>query len=145
MIRPHQVEAFLAPLPVARLPGVGKVMERRLAELGIAVVADLRRLGIDVLEQRFGRWGRRLHELSLGIDERTVEPERPTLQVSAEDTFEHDLPLDELEPHIRRTGGEGLGRLRARTRRAARPPGAHRRAQAQDRRLPHPHPQPHAA
>ena len=54
------------------------------------------------VEQRFGRWGRRLYELSLGIDEHAVQPDRPTLQVSAEDTFEHDLTLDELEPHIRR-------------------------------------------
>jgi len=100
VIRPHQVEAFLAPLPVGRLPGVGKVMEAKLAELGIATVGDLRALPRSGLEQRFGRWGTRLHELSLGIDEHPVQPERPTLQVSAEDTFERDLLLDELEPHI---------------------------------------------
>jgi DNA polymerase-4 len=102
VVRPHQVESFLAPLPVGRLPGVGRVMERKLAELGIAVVADLRGFAIDDLERRFGRWGRRLHELSFGIDERPVVSERPTLQVSAEDTFEQDLLLDEVEPHIRR-------------------------------------------
>ncbi len=102
VLRPRQVDAFLAPLPVGRLPGVGKVMEGKLAELGIATCADLRRTGGEALEQRFGRWGQRLHELSLGIDERAVQPERPTLQVSAEDTFERDLLLDELEPHIRR-------------------------------------------
>ena len=102
VVRPHQVESFLAPLPVGRLPGVGRVMERKLAELGIAVVADLRGFAVDDLERRFGRWGRRLHELSFGIDERPVVSERPTLQVSAEDTFEQDLLLDEVEPHIRR-------------------------------------------
>lgn len=102
VIRPHQVESFLAPLPVGRLPGVGKVTEARLQELGIATVTDLRQIGLAELELRFGRWGRRLHELSFGIDDNPVEPERPTLQISSEDTFEHDLPLDELEPHIRR-------------------------------------------
>jgi len=102
VIRPHQVEAFLAPLPVGRLPGVGKVMEARLQELGIATVAQLRELGAAELELNFGRWGRRLYELSMGIDHNPVEPERPTLQISSEDTFERDLPLDELEPHIRR-------------------------------------------
>ena len=96
VIRPHQVEAFLAPLPVGRLPGVGKVMEKRLEERAIATVADLRARGGTELERLFGRWGRRLHELSLGIDENPVQPERPTLQISSEDTFEHDLPLDEL-------------------------------------------------
>ena len=102
VLKPAMVTAFLAPLPVGKLPGVGKVMEAKLAELGIATCSDLRAFGGEALEQRFGRWGRRLHELSLGIDERDVQSERPTLQVSAEDTFEHDLLLDELEPHIRR-------------------------------------------
>jgi DNA polymerase-4 len=81
---------------------VGKVMEAKLAVLGITTVGELRVLALAELEQRFGRWGRRLHELARGIDEHPVQPERPTLQVSAEDTFEHDLTLGELEPHIRR-------------------------------------------
>ncbi|MFD0738433.1 DNA polymerase IV [Lysobacter koreensis] len=102
VIRPHQVEAFLTPLPVGRLPGVGKVMEGKLAQLAVATVGELRALELPALERRFGRWGRRLHELARGIDEHPVQPERPTLQVSAEDTFEHDLRLDELQPHILR-------------------------------------------
>ena len=117
VVRPHQVETFLAPLPVARLPGVGQVMERRLAELGLHVVTDLRAYPVDDLERRFGRWGRRLHELAFGIDERPVVSERPTLQISAEDTFEQDLLLQELEPHLRRMAEkawEGYGRERER-------------------------------
>ena len=102
VIRPHQIDAFLTPLPVGRLPGVGKVMESRLAELGIATAGDLRQRPLGELERRFGRWGRRLHELSHGIDDHPVQTERLTLQVSAEDTFENDLLLDELEPHIQR-------------------------------------------
>jgi DNA polymerase-4 len=102
VIRPHQIEAFLTPLPVGRLPGVGKVMEAKLAELGIRTVGNLRAHELAALEMRFGRWGLRLHELAQGIDEHPVQPERPTVQISAEDTFEHDLLLDELEPHIRR-------------------------------------------
>lgn len=102
VVRPHQVLAFLEPLPVGRLPGVGKVMEERLAKWGVATVGDLRRVPAEELERRFGRWGRRLHELSLGIDDNPVQSERPTMQISAEDTFERDLPLQALEPHIRR-------------------------------------------
>ncbi|EIL99004.1 DNA polymerase IV, partial [Rhodanobacter sp. 115] len=102
VVRPREVMDFLTPLSVARLPGVGKVMEGRLAALGVITVGELRTVPAEEMEQRFGRWGRRLHELSLGIDEHPVQPDRPTLQVSAEDTFENDLPLDELEPHIRR-------------------------------------------
>ena len=77
-------------------------MESKLAELGIATCNDLRAFGSAPLVQRFGRWGQRLHELSQGIDDRDVQSERATLQVSAEDTFERDLPLDALEPHIQR-------------------------------------------
>ncbi|MEO8460850.1 MAG: DNA polymerase IV [Dokdonella sp.] len=100
VIRPEHILDFLAPLPVGRLPGVGKVMDRKLAELGLRNVADLRTRRIEELEQRFGRWGRRLHELAHGIDEHAVQPNQPTQQISAEDTFEHDLPRSELEPHI---------------------------------------------
>lgn len=102
VVRPRDVMAFLAPLAVERLPGVGKVMQRKLAELGIHKVSDLRVFDAGELERHFGRYGRRLHELSLGIDERPVTPNRPTLQISSEDTFERDLTLDELAPHIAR-------------------------------------------
>jgi len=102
VIRPQDVDAFLAPLPVAKLHGVGRVMEAKLHELGIGTVGELRAFGEAELERRFGRWGRRLHELSRGIDEHAVVTERPTQQISAEDTFEHDVRLPEIEPMLRR-------------------------------------------
>jgi len=101
VIRPHQVEAFLAPLPVSRIPGVGKVMDAKLDALGIRTCADLRRSGAADLERTFGRYGRRLAELACGIDERPVEPDQPVQSISAEDTLERDLTLDDLEPMIR--------------------------------------------
>ncbi|MCL6618798.1 MAG: DNA polymerase IV [Thermomonas hydrothermalis] len=117
VIRPAMVEAFLATLPVGKLPGVGKVMEAKLAELGITTCADLRAFGATALQARFGRWGARLHALSLGIDERPVEGERPTLQISSEDTFPVDLPLDALTPHIERLAAKTWqGYLRERQR-----------------------------
>ena len=117
VLKPAMVTAFLAPLPVGKLPGVGKVMEAKLAELGIATCTDLRMQDAEALERRFGRWGRRLHELSFGIDERAVQPERLTLQISAEDTFPEDLPLDALDEHIRRLAAKAwAGYLRERER-----------------------------
>ncbi len=101
VIRPRHVEAFLAPLSVGRLPGVGKVTEARLNTLGISTVADVRARTCAELNMQFGRWGTRLHELAFGIDEHPVQPDRPTLQISSEDTFEQDLTLAELEPPIR--------------------------------------------
>lgn len=102
VIRPQQVEAFLTLLPVARIPGVGKVMQGKLAELGIDTVGDLRDFAREELEQRFGSFGRRLYQRARGIDERAVEPNQPVQSISAEDTFEHDLPLEDTEPMIRR-------------------------------------------
>lgn len=102
VVRPHEALDFLSPLPVERLPGVGKVMHGKLSELNISTIADLRAFDPIQLERRFGRYGRRLHELSLGLDERPVSPHQPTLQISCEDTLERDLTLDELAPHIER-------------------------------------------
>jgi len=102
VIPPEEVDAFLAPLPVGRIPGVGKVTEKKLNGLAIKTVADLRRLELPALERRFGRYGVRLYELARGIDESAVVPDRPTQSISAEDTFEQDVLLSEMEPMIRR-------------------------------------------
>ena len=102
VIQPEDVDRFLLPLPVGRLPGVGKVTEEKLKNLAIQTAADLRKLDLPALEKRFGRYGVRLYELARGIDNSEVIPDRPTQSVSAEDTFEHDVPLTETEPMIRR-------------------------------------------
>jgi DNA polymerase-4 len=102
VIQPEEIDAFLLPLPVGRLPGVGKVTGEKLAKLGIQTVGDLRRLDCAALERTFGRYGLRLHELARGIDENAVVPDRPTQSISVEDTFEQDVLLVETEPTIRR-------------------------------------------
>ena len=101
VIRPHEAEAFLAPLPVAKIPGVGKVMDTKLEALGIRTCADLREHDVRELERHFGRYGRRLAELAVGIDERAVDPDQQVQSISAEDTFARDVPLAEIEPMIR--------------------------------------------
>jgi DNA polymerase-4 len=102
VIQPEEVDSFLFPLPVGRLPGVGKVTEAKLKRLDIQTAGDLRKLDLSALEGQFGRYGARLYDLARGIDESAVVPDRPTQSVSAEDTFEHDVPLGETEPMIRR-------------------------------------------
>ncbi|WP_372016122.1 DNA polymerase IV [Pseudoxanthomonas sp. 10H] len=101
VIRPRQVEAFLTPLPVGRIPGVGKVMQGKLEALGIATVGDLRGRPLEELQQRFGSFGAALYRRARGIDERPVEPDQPVQSVSSEDTFAEDLPLDALDAQIR--------------------------------------------
>ena len=102
VIQPEDVDAFLPPLPVGRLPGVGKVTEEKLAKLQVHTVRDLRSLDVSVLEDHFGRYGVRLYELARGDDDSKVVSDRPTQSISVEDTLEHDVPLAELEPMIRR-------------------------------------------
>jgi DNA polymerase-4 len=98
----YWVLSHLLPLPVGRLPGVGKVTEEKLKGFDVHTIADLRRLDLSALECRFGRYGVRLYELARGVDESKVVPDRPTQSISAEDTFEHDVPLAETEHMIRR-------------------------------------------
>src|SRR6201998_4802986 len=102
VIQPEEVDAFLLPVPVGRLPGVGKVTEEKLAKLAIKTVGELRGRELSALESGFGRYGVRLYELARGIDESPVVPDRPTQSISVEDTFERDVPLSETEPMIRR-------------------------------------------
>jgi len=102
VIRPTEVDPFLLPLPVGRLPGVGKVIGERLENLRIKTVKNLRGLDLPTLESHFGRYGLRLYELSRGIDNSQVVPDRPTKSISVEDTFDRDVPLSETEPMIRR-------------------------------------------
>ena len=112
VVRPSQVDAFLTPLPVGRIPGVGRVMQARLEKLGVATVGDLRGFAAEELQARFGSFGASLYRRARGIDERPVEPDQPVQSVSAEDTFERDLPLAGLEPHVRRIAGKAWNAAR---------------------------------
>jgi len=102
VIQPQDVSAFLTPLEVARIPGVGKITENRLKQMGITTVGDLQDLELEALQTQFGRYGLRLYELARGIDNNPVIANRRSKSISAEDTFERDLLLSETEDLIRR-------------------------------------------
>jgi len=101
VITPENVAAFLPPLPVGRLPGVGKVTEDKLRRLGIRTVGELYNRDLATLENHFGRYGLRLYELARGVDDSLVVSHRPTQSISAENTFEQDIPLSQTEQVIR--------------------------------------------
>jgi DNA polymerase-4 len=100
VVPPSRVEQFLTPLPVGRIPGVGKVMEAKLAELGIITVGQLRGLPLQALEVRFGSFGRSLYNRARGVDERPVQPNHEVQSISSEDTFTEDLPLGSFDALI---------------------------------------------
>ena len=102
VIQPHEVQSFLSTLPIARIPGVGKVTEVRMTAAGIKTLGDIRSMEIPRLLPHFGNYSLRLYELARGIDHSPVVANRVRKQVSAEDTFPEDIPLAECEPHIRR-------------------------------------------
>ena len=93
--------AFLAPLPVSRLWGVGPKSASRLASLGIATVGDVARLDPAYLERRLGPGGRDLWEQACAIDPRPVIPDREAKSIGAEETFDDDLAgVEALRPHV---------------------------------------------
>ena len=102
VIQPHQVQSFLLPLPVGRIPGVGHVTESRMNAVGINTVGDLYALELSELENHFGSYGLRLYQLARGMDDNPVVPNRASKSISAEDTFPEDIPLMDTEPQIRR-------------------------------------------
>ncbi|HUP47309.1 MAG TPA: DNA polymerase IV, partial [Thermoanaerobaculia bacterium] len=101
VIRPHQIADFLPPLPVRKIPGVGKATEGVMTEMGVATVGDLLRFSEEQLVARFGKWGTRLYELARGIDESPVEPSRKRKSWSSENTFETDLTREEVAAWLR--------------------------------------------
>lgn len=81
---------FLAPLPVAKINGVGSVTAERLEAQGIRTIGDLQNMSEDRLVAMHGKFGRRLAAFAFGTDERPVTPDRPTKSISSETTFRRD-------------------------------------------------------
>ena len=106
VIKPHHVERFLPPLPVGRLPGVGRASERLLEAHKIKTVGELQRLDRRDLRYLFGSFGDRLWELARGIDERAVVADREVKQISSENTFPRDLAMLELRAFLVEAGRE---------------------------------------
>ncbi|MFN3217079.1 MAG: DNA polymerase IV [Acidimicrobiales bacterium] len=119
VVRPHEAQAFLDPLPVRAIWGVGPAAGARLERIGVATVAELRRIGVDALVATLGTaHGRHLHELAHGRDDRPVVADAQPKSVSHEETF----PVDVYDPERLRTEvvrmADGVGsRLRAGDRR----------------------------
>jgi DNA polymerase IV len=86
-----EARGFLAAQPVGLIFGVGNATRERLAKDGISMIGQLQALPEDELTRRYGSMGRRLSRLARGDDDRTVEPEREAVGVSAETTFDEDL------------------------------------------------------
>jgi DNA polymerase IV len=92
VVVPEDVAAFLAPLPIERMWGLGVKAAPRVRDAGYATFADLAGASLDALEGVLGKSGAlHVHLLARGLDDRAVVPGRAAISVGAEETFEHDL------------------------------------------------------
>ena len=112
IVRPSQVAAFLAPLPVRRLHGVGPATEKTLHAMGVKTIADLREASVDLLATRFGHWGRSMQRRAWGIDDRPVHNDHVRKSLSTERTFEENISdaaaIDELLQSMAEEVARGL-------------------------------------
>ena len=89
-ITPGEEQAFLNPLPVAKLPGVGNKTEQILKEMGITTIGDFASLPVDMVRRRFGTPGVAIHSYARGIDNRKVEAPGEAKSISQQLTFARD-------------------------------------------------------
>ena len=90
-VMPGEVQAFLDPLPVSRIWGVGKATGKELDRLGITTIAQLRQQSEAVLQDRFGKFGNHLWRLANGMDDRPVVSDSEAKSISNETTFDSDI------------------------------------------------------
>ena len=102
VVRPQDVDAFVAALPVKKIFGVGKVTAAKLNRMGVHTCGDLRAWSVADLAREFGSFGASLHRLCRGIDERAVQPHRVRKSLSVETTYTPDLhDLDACRAAVR--------------------------------------------
>ena len=91
VITPPDIDAFVETLEVKRIFGVGKVTNEKLRRLGIETCGDLQQRPLLELVDKFGVFGKRLHDLSFGRDNREVNANSRRKSLSVERTYSDDL------------------------------------------------------
>ena len=107
-ITPNEIEEFVRVLPIEKLFGVGAVTAKKMHAANIKTCADFRTLSLTEATRRYGKFGARLFDLSRGIDNRPVNPNRVRKSISVERTYAVDLKdqaacvkeLDALFPEL---------------------------------------------
>jgi len=98
-IAPGEEQAFLNPLPIAKLPGVGKKTEQALKEMGVTTIGALASLPLDMVKRSLGTPGIAIHSYARGMDDRRVEATGEAKSISQQTTFARDT----FDPHFLET------------------------------------------
>jgi DNA polymerase-4 len=116
VVRPGHEAAFLAPLPIRVLPGVGPRAELRLAAAGVDTIGGLARLDdVGLARALPGKLGRVVRDRARGIDPRPLEVSVERISISSEETFPRDIAdLERLHDELRRMAEELATHLRDR-------------------------------
>ena len=113
-ITPDQIETFVRDLPVRKLWGVGPKSVEKFEQQGIRTCGDLQKVELAELVRRHGKWGNELYQLSRGLDDRPVEPNRIRKSLSNESTFIENLTtLEQCRQELDRLVAELEEELRA--------------------------------
>jgi DNA polymerase-4 len=92
LLVPHGMEkAFLAPLNISKIPGLGESTSQKLYMYGIEKIGDLQKADLRFLEAIFGKMGRYLWEKANGIDESVIVPSSDRKSISTEHTFDSNI------------------------------------------------------
>jgi DNA polymerase IV (DinB-like DNA polymerase) len=90
LVTPEEAEAFLAPMAVRKIPGIGPKTEQTLARLGVRTVKDLKRFTPEELQEKFGKWGPSLYERIRGRHDSPLVTEWEPKSVGEQETFVQD-------------------------------------------------------
>ena len=91
VIPPEEVQNFVKNLPLKKIPGVGKVTQEKLAQMGLLTCQDVQQSSQTLIYQEFGKFGQRLWDFCHGIDIREVEVDRPRKSLAVENTLLQDI------------------------------------------------------
>ena len=91
VIKPNQIEEFIDKLPIKKIPGIGKVTQKKFEELGIKLGKDLKKLELEFLLKKFGKSGKYFYNVVRCIENNPVKTSRKRKSIGAELTFSEDI------------------------------------------------------
>ncbi|MGH8495448.1 MAG: DNA polymerase IV [Gammaproteobacteria bacterium] len=114
LVDDDSLQSTLDPLPARVLPGVGPRAAGHLRRIGLTTLGELRRAPASRLQPIFGRYSEQIRQRAAGVDDRPVVPDAARKSISAEETFDADLPQGpELSRELARLADRTAARLRA--------------------------------